>query len=315
MKIRKEVILGFVVVISFALLYWGINFLKGKDVFSQDRIFYAVYDDVGGLVATNPVFINGLNIGQIRSLSFADHNSASVIIAMNITDDIPIPANSVAHIFSSDIIGSKALEIQLGNAEELAMPGDTLISTSEESIKEAFNREFKPIKDKASELMSSIDTVISMLQDVFGESNQMNLASSVENIAKTFKNLESTTGAIDTLLDSEKNRFAAILFNLESITRNLNENEEVINEIFTNLNAVSDTLTRVDLASTFLSTKNTLDNFNSMIENVNSGQGTLGQLLNDDSLYIQLKNSSTDLDLLLQDIKANPKKYVKFSVF
>lgn len=315
MKIRKEIILGLIVIASFALLYWGINFLKGKDVFSNDRVFYAVYDEVGGLVATNPIFINGLYVGQIRSLSFVDHTTASVVIEIGITNDIPIPDNSIAHIFSSDILGTKALEIQLGDSKSFAQSGDTLISSSEQTIKEAVNRELKPIKNKAEELISSIDTVITMLQEVFGENNQQNLAKSVERISNTFRNLESTTGTIDTLLDSEKARFATIMYNLQSITDNLNENEQVINSIFANLSAVSDTLAKVELASTLETTKNALSDFSDVVTKINNGEGTLGQLIHNDSLYYQLEQSSKNLDLLLEDIRLNPKKYVKFSVF
>jgi len=203
----------------------------------------------------------------------------------------------------------------LGDAKEFAVSGDTLNSTSEESIKDAVSRELDPLKRKAEELISSIDTVITMLQGVFGESNQMNLARSVESIANTFKNLESTTGAIDTLLASEKARFANIVLNLQDITENLNNNEDVINEIFANFNAVSDSLAGLDFASTLITTRNTLDDFNLVIQKINNGEGTLGQLLHNDSLYIELQNSSRDLDLLIEDIRANPKKYVKFSVF
>lgn len=315
MKLSKEFKIGLIVAIALALLYWGINFLKGKNVFSNERVFTAIYHDVGGLEKTNPVTINGLNVGQVRSMNFTTDGSAKVSIEIVIKNNINIPKNSTAKIVSSDLLGSKAVEIKLGNSNDFAETGDTLISEIEMSIKDEVNRQLQPIKTKAEDLMSSIDTVLTMLQGLVSHDNRDNFAKSVRHIANSFENLESTTSTLDTLVTGQKHRIENILSNLESITSNLKDNKENLNNIITNFSAMSDSLAKVRFAETMLNVDRMMVEMASISEKINSGEGSLGMLVNDDSLYIELEKSSKELNLLLEDIRLNPKKYVRFSVF
>jgi len=315
LKLSKEFIIGLIVTAALALLYWGFNFLKGEDVFSNDRIFIAVYDDVAGLEKTNPITINGLNVGQVRNMNFTNDSEAKVIIELVLKNNIDIPIDSKAKIVSSDLLGSKAVEIKLGDESELAQSGDTLISEVEVSIKDEVNRQLKPIKTKAENLMSSIDTVLSMLQGLFSYDNTDNFAKSVEHIANSFENLESTTQTLDTLITGQKNKLEGIFSNIESITRNLKNNEDELNNIITNFSAVSDTLAKVRFAETMNNVDKTMAELAMVTEKINNGDGSLGLLVNNDSLYFELEKSSKDLNLLLEDIRLHPKKYLKFSVF
>jgi phospholipid/cholesterol/gamma-HCH transport system substrate-binding protein len=298
-----------------ALLYWGFNFLKGEDIFSNDRIFYAVYKDVAGLEKTNPVKINGLSVGRVRNMFFKDDNSSMVVIELILSNDIPIPANSTAKISSSDLLGSKAVEINLGNSELLAESGDTLLSEVEISIKEEVNRQIAPIRNKAENLMSSIDTVLTMLQGIFSTTNADNFAKSVMHIANSFENLENTTSSLDTLVSGQRNRIEHILGNIESITANLKNNEEQFNAIIANFGAISDSLAQIRFAQTMYNVDKTMKSLADISGKIDEGQGSLGMLVNNDTLYIELENTSRELKLLLEDIRTNPKKYVKFSVF
>ena len=315
MKLSKEFKIGLVVTISFALLYWGINFLKGNDVFSNERIFMAVYDDVAGLEKTNPVTINGLGVGQVRNMWFTDDGQAMVVIELILKNKIDIPANSTAKIISSDLLGSKAVEIRLGNSPELAQSGDTLISEVEVSIKDEVNRQLQPLKVKAENLMSSIDTVLTMLQSLFSSDNTDNFSKSVKSIANSFENLESTTGTLDTIISDQKTRMEEIFENIESITSNLRNNEDKLNNIIANFSAVSDSLAKVRFAQTMEKVDQTMLELSEISGKINRGEGSLGMLVNNDSLYIELEKTSKDLNLLLEDIRLNPKKYVRFSVF
>ena len=315
LKLSKEFKIGIVVTIAAALLYWGINFLKGKDVFSNERIFIAVYDDVAGLEKTNPVTINGLAVGQVRNMKFTEDGQARVVIELVLKNQIDIPRNSSAKIVSSDLLGSKAVEIRLGNSPELAQPGDTLVSEVEASIKDEVNRQLQPLKIKAESLMSSIDTVLTMLQSVFSSDNTDNFAKSVKSIANSFENLESTTGTLDTLITGQKNRMERIFENIESITLNLKNNEGELNNIIANFSSVSDTLAKVKFAQTMARVDKTMHELAQISQKINQGDGSLGMLINDDSLYIELEKTSRDLNLLLEDIRLNPKRYVRFSVF
>jgi len=314
-KISKEFIIGLIVTVTLALLYWGFNFLKGEDVFTNDRVFYAVYADVGGLTKANPVSINGLNVGQVRDMYFLDNQSSQVIIEMMLTNPIPIPKNSIAKIVSSDLLGSKGVEINLGNSIEMASPGDTLVPEVEISIKDEVNRTLQPLKTKAEDLMLSIDTVITMLQNLFNKSNRDNLSETLQHISNSFANLENATGRLDTLLYNQQSRLGRIMVNIESITSNLNDNQDEFNNIIANFSSLSDTLAKARVAETLLNTNQTMLEISVIMQKINSGQGSMGMLVNDDSLYIELEKSAKDLNLLLEDIRNNPKKYVKVSVF
>ncbi len=315
MKLSKEFKIGLIVTVALALLYWGFNFLKGEDIFSNDRVFYAVYKDVGGLERTNPVKINGLNVGRVRDMFFKSDGTPSVVIELVLSNQISIPANSSAKISSSDLLGSKEVEILLGDSDLLAESGDTLQSEVEMSIKEEVNRQIAPIKNKAENLMSSIDTVLTMLQGVFSSTNADNFSKSVLHIANSFENLENTTSSLDTLVSGQRSRIEHILGNIESISGNLKDNEDQFNAIIANFNAISDSISKIKFAETMYNVDNTMKNLAEISQKINQGDGSMGMLINNDTLYIELEKTSRELNLLLEDIRTNPKKYVRFSLF
>lgn len=315
MRIKKEFIIGAIVTISLALLYWGVNFLKGESIFSNERVFIAVYDDVAGLEKANPITINGLQVGQVRNMYFTTDGSANVVLELIIRNTVDIPANSTAKIISSDLLGSKAVELNLGNSQEFAQSGDTLISELEVSIKEEVNRQLRPLKTKAEDLMSQIDTVLTMLQGLVSDDNTDNFSKSVKHIANSFENLESTTSTLDTLMSGQKNRLENILANIESITYNLKQNEENINNIMANFSSLSDSLAKIEFAKTMANVDKAMKDMASISDKINRGEGSMGMLVNNDTLYMELEKSSRELNLLLEDIRLNPKKYVRFSVF
>jgi len=315
LKLSKEFKIGLIVIFSLALLYWGFNFLKGEDVFSKERIFIAVYKDVGGLDKANPVTINGLTVGHVRDMNFSRDGKANVVIELIVNNAISIPINSVAKIVSSDLLGSKTVEIILGTSKEYAVSGDTLTSEMEISIKEEVSRQLKPLKNKAEGLLVSIDTVISMLNGLFSKTNTENISRSVAHIAGSFENLENTTSTLDNLMTEEKSKIAGILENVESISLNLKDNEGKLNNIFTNLSDISDTLAKARLYETIQKVYLTMSELSDISKKINSGEGSLGMLINNDSLYVEVEKSSKELNLLLEDIRLNPKRYVKFSLF
>jgi phospholipid/cholesterol/gamma-HCH transport system substrate-binding protein len=203
----------------------------------------------------------------------------------------------------------------LGTSTEYAVSGDTLISEVEISIKEEVSRQLKPLKNKAEGLLVSIDTVITMLNSLFSKTNTDNISRSVAHIAGSFENLEKTTSTLDELMTEEKNRVERILINVESITQNLKNNEDKLNNIFANFSAISDTLAKARFYETIQEVYSTMNELSDISKKINTGEGSLGMLVNDDSLYVELEKSSRDLNLLLEDIRLNPKKYFKFSVF
>jgi len=315
LKLTREIKIGIIFVITIAASYWGVNFLKGKDIFSNVRKIYAVYPKVNGLMRSNPVTVNGLNVGKVSDISFSNDTSRFLVVELSISHDLPIPKNSIAQIYSSDLLGSKAVEILLGNSTEYVKKGDTLRSDSKATLEDEVNRQVLPLKLKAESLMGSFDTLISVLNEVMNEQTRDNMIKSFASIKNTISHLEVTTSSLDTIVNNQKGRMSEIIVNIESITHNIKNNNQQISSAIHNVSAMTDTLAAANLSKTIGTTQRALQNFEQITDKINKGKGTLGMLINNDSLYMQLEGSSRNLKLLLEDMKAHPSKYVHISVF
>lgn len=315
MKITREFKLGVLFVITLLLLGWGIQFLKGKNIFSNNREFHGIYDQIEGLLVANPVTVNGFEVGQVTDIAFTEDNTGRIIVTMEVQDNFTIPENTVARIYSSDIMGSKAVALNRGNSTANATPGDTLATDVEGGIKEAVNKQVAPIKNKAENLLSSIDTVVTVIQGIFNKKTREGLANSFESIEESLEYLNSTTYNIDTLVSTERERLAMIIGNLEAITRNIDSKQSEINNVINNLSAVSDTISNADISKTLRKANQSIDQITAITTKLNEGQGSAGKLLNNDSLYINLEAATHELNMLLLDMKLHPQRYVHFSVF
>lgn len=311
----REVKIGAVITIGVALLYWGINFLKGKSLFSHKRVFYVVYPQVNGLLEANPVYVSGVKIGQVENISFVNDASGNVLVTLLIFNQVDIPVNSVAKLYSSDIIGGKAIEIKLGNATSLLRNNDTLRSEIQASLQEEINIQILPVKKKAEELMMSFDSVLAVVKAIFNEQTRTNIAQSFESIKKTIMAIEHTSYNIDTLVTYQRSRISNIFANVESISANIRNNNQKFNNIITNFSSLSDTIARANVVKTINETNATLNELNGTLGKINRGEGSMGMLVNDDSLYNHLSSASNNLSMLLEDMRTNPKRYVHFSVF
>jgi len=314
-KISREFKIGLLFLVGLVLLFWGYNFLKGKNVFSQERVIYGVYPEIGGLKVANKVSINGLEVGMVKDIYFHEGRQGDIIVVLSINTDFPIATNSVARIFSADLMGTKEVGILLGNGHNLIDSGDTLSTEVEANLKDEVNRQMQPLKNKAEQLMGTIDSVFTVFQTIFNDKAADNLINSFASIEKTFYNLQHTTAKVDTLVDAEATRLALILDNIESITGNLDKNEQNITSILTNFSAISDTLAKANVAATFVNVNKTASELAAILEQINKGQGTVGAMLMNDTLYLNLEKSVAALNALLEDVKKRPKRYVKFSLF
>lgn len=312
---KREVRIALFFILGMVLVYWGINFLKGKDIFSTQTVLYAEYENITGLQVANPIMLNGFKIGQISEIKFIPGGKGKLLVKMLITEDIAIPTNSVARIISSDLLGSKAMQIILGNSSNPAKSGDYLKGEIETDLKEEVSMQILPLKNKAEELLSSFDSVLVILQLIFNENTRDNLNHSFESIKNTIASLEHASYNLDTLMSSQRFRLSTIFANVESITTNLKDNNDKIRQIFSNLNSISDSLARSNFKATINSANESLARFNDIMTKVDQGQGSLGMLINNDTLYYNLEKSSNDLDKLVEDIRLNPQRYLHFSIF
>ena len=314
MKLKREVKVGILVAASIAFLFWGLNFLKGNNFLSSGRTFYAVFNQVNGLTDANLVVVNGLKVGLVTKISFMDAKGR-ILVKMKIDTDVDIPNNSVAKIFNPDVIGSRVVEIKLGTNKSFAQDKDTLKSEEQLSILDEVSVQMLPFKVKAEKLMASIDTVITVVQYIFNESTRDNLMHSFESIKFTIQNLEHTTYNIDTLVSVQRNKLAQIISNVENITTIFKNNNSKLNNIIDNFSSISDSLSKVKFASTINKANQVLANFSDISDKINKGEGSLGMLINNDSLYVELNKSSKEMNLLLEDLRLNPNRYVHLSVF
>lgn len=316
MAIKKEAKTGIVVVIALGMLIYGLNFLKGISLFSSSKTIYAVYTDVAGLVPSNPVLVNGFHVGQVKTIEIAPDASGKIVITMLISDTrVKIPKNSVAKIVSADFLGSKAIQLVLGNGTTYVSSGDTLASNVETSLKDAVNQEVLPVKQKAEELMSSIDSTLAIIQGIFTKDVRNDLSESIISIRNSLKHFENTSANIDVLMNSEKDRITAILDNVEKISGALAKNSKQLGAAIDNISSITDTIAKSNLKSTINNADSALYYTSQLLRKINAGQGTLGQLAKDTALYNRLTFTSDQLGKLLQDMKAHPARYVHFSIF
>lgn len=314
-KFSNEIKIGIIVTSGLLMLIWGINYMKGIRFFSNQKKFYAVYNKIDGLVEANPVQINGMQVGQVREIKFLPDNSGKIIVTFYISGNLNVPKNSTAKIVSSDIMGSKAVELQLGEAKEYAEDGDTLFADLQLSITQEVNRQVAPIKAKAESLLASLDSVLSVIQGVFNPETRANLTKSFSNIEKALSALEHASFGMDTIVTAEKVRFREIMQNLESITRNIKNNNERISTAMKNMADISDTLAKAQLGETIRKTNAVMSQISGIVDKINHGEGSLGLLVTNDSLYDNLTAATKSLDELVKDLNQNPKRYVHFSVF
>ncbi len=312
-KVSNEVRTGIIVAAALGVAWWGISFLKGNDIFSNKKKLYVVYSDVGGLAPSNPVALNGMKIGSVKNIELMKDSAQSILVTLFVSNKVRIPKNSVAQIGTPDLLSSRTVTILKGNSTAMADDGDTLFADVEKSLKDAVNAEVGPIKEKAESILSSFDSVLTVVRTVFDENTKTNLKNSFESISNSLNSLQNVTASLDTEM-SRKGSLQTTLKNLASITSNIQNNNDKIKEILDNFAAISDTLAKAKLAQTLMNTQKTLQQTADLFSKINKGEGTLGQLANNDSLYRNLNSTAYDLDQLMKDFKEHPKRYVHFSL-
>ncbi|GMT45042.1 MAG: organic solvent ABC transporter substrate-binding protein [bacterium] len=315
MKKSNVIYIGATFVLAILIFVWGYNYLKGKDLFSKQRIFYSRYHKIDGLVTANPVLINGKQVGSVNKIYFTPDNSGDLMVVFLIKDKFPIPKNTVARIINATLLGAKSVDLKLGNSKVLAQSGDTLRGSVEVTLKNEVNSALAPMKARAESLLSNVDTLVRSISELFSKNAKGNLKRSITDIAGTLHNLNITTAELRDMVENNNVHVSRTLANLDSLTETLMESRGDLQVTIHNFKNISDTLSKVELAQTILQTKKSLVRINLLLKRINQGQGTIGSLMVNDSLYIELNKSALELNKLLKDIRENPRRYLKFSLF
>ena len=308
--------IGVVVTIAIALLVWGLNFLKGENILSTKQYFYAVYPKINGLVEGNPVQVNGFKVGQVGTVSFHADKSGRIVVKFILgKETIALPKGTTAKIISADLLGSKAVELMLAVSDDVHISGDTLDSDIQADLQESFNATIAPLKLKAEALISSMDSAVTIVQMILNEDARKNLGAGFESLKRSFDSFESASKNLDELISDNKGRISSIFANVNGIVSNLNSKSKELSNILDNFSQISDSLAGANIAATLQSANLALQNLSVILEKINNGEGTMGMLINNDSLYNNLAGASLALDSLLSDVKDHPKRYVHFSLF
>ncbi|HAZ02529.1 MAG TPA: MCE family protein [Marinilabiliales bacterium] len=313
MKNSTYIKIGLVATFSIVALIWGVNFLKGKGTFDTDDLYYVVYNRIDGLAVNNPVLINGFKVGQVRNIHFSSNKRGHLVVEIAVKKEYRFNKNAVARIFSSDLMGTKAIDLQMGNDTALHLPGDTLIPDFEGSIQEMVSIQMLPLKSKAENLMKEMEDAIEIVKFIFNEETQENITSSFKNIKATFSNLEKSSSNLDSIVVGGKGKFENILKNVESISSNLKNNNQQLTNLINNLENISDSLAKADIKKVMDKTFDVMVQLDTITHKINNGEGSLGLLINNDTLYTNLEDVSYNLNRLVEDLRMNPKKYVHFS--
>ncbi len=299
-KISKEIKIGILVVTSIVLLVWGTNYLKGSNLFDSSKTFYALYDKIGGLQEGSGVMVSGFKVGFVKKIQLLSEDNYKLLVVISINNDIKIPENSVLKIVNEDIMGTKGVALQLGNSKEFLAKGDTLATDMETSLKEEVNLQVLPLKNKAEELIGSIDSVVTVITSVLSKDARESLTKSLVSLDNTFTTMSQTMTKVNKIVDQNDERISSIIENLEA------NNDEITN-ILKNFSDLSDDIAKSNI-------KTTLASLNEISKKISDSEGSLGMFINDKDLYLNLEKSSKELETLIKDIKLNPKRYVGFSV-
>ncbi|MBS1743523.1 MAG: MCE family protein [Bacteroidetes bacterium] len=313
MKISNELKVGLIAVISITVLILGFNFLKGKTFFSHSTTLFAVYGNVQKLSPSNPVIINGLQVGSVYKIS-TDKDMRRLLVNMTITKDIHIPKNSIA-IIKPDLLSTPSIEIKLGDSNEYLNSNDTLATESSSGIFTDVLKRVDPVLYEVTKAVSSIDSILIKVNGIVDPNAKNNIGATLANLNKISAELLTSSASLNQLLNTQTGALAKTLNNASAVTGNLAASNDKITSVLSNLDKTTSNLSQLDLQKTLASLDATINELKNAMSKLDSTGGTAGLLLNDPTLYKNLASTANKLNLLIDDIRVNPKRYVSISVF
>ena len=298
MKLSYEIKTALLVMSGIFLFIVMINYLKSNDIFVSDRSFFAIYEDVEGVSTGTPVTISGFNVGSVQDISFFG-DDAKLLLKFRVENDFEFSSNSIAQIYETGLIGGKALAIIPVNGKNLAISGDTLQSDIAPGLTELVNDKLSPLQEKIESMVVSADSLLIAVNSVFDIETKQNLITSIENFSATIQSAKKSVDVLEEVLGNNENRLNSIIVNADQSLKN-----------FSNL---SENFDELDLIIENLSKSST--NINSITSEIKSGNGLVNKVVYDEVFVESLDQISSNINLLLEDLRVNPKRYVHFSLF
>lgn len=301
MKLSPEIKTAIMMIAVIGLFIFGYSYLKSNDVFSKDRSFYAVYNDVEGLAVGTPVTINGFQVGSVQKISFLN-NVGDLIIKFRVENKFQFNANSLANIYETGLIGGKAIAIVPSSQNApLAQSGDTLQSSISPGLTELVNDKLSPLQDKIEAMIVNADIVLQNINSILDEPTRANIQTSIDGFSSSMQELDQLGKSLNAIVSGQDGNLKNTMSELGVASKNLA--------------TITSDVANANLGTTLNELQTVTSSLSSILENIENGKGSAGKLLNDDALYTNLSEASNALNLLLEDMKQNPKRYVHFSIF
>ena len=314
MRVSNETKVGALTVIAVTLIIIGFNFLKGKTIFKSGNFIYAKYHDTKGLIVSNPVYVNGYQVGTVFEIENLNANLSDIIVAIKLNNNYQIPINSIATI-QENPLGTNSIYISLGNATIYLKNGDTVKTAPATSLLGDFMNTLSPLSDQFKKTIDELRKVLVNVNTVMDDQNKANFKELISNLTKTSDNLNKSMASIEQMLDQKGGSIAQTADNINGFTKNLAENNKKITNIINNLDSTSQAIKDANLNQTIKEIQSALAGINLTLQKLNTGNGTAAKIMNDPSVYTELKNTINSVNTLIDDIKVHPKRYINISVF
>jgi phospholipid/cholesterol/gamma-HCH transport system substrate-binding protein len=301
LRLSKEVKTGILAIGAILLLIFGYSFLEGTNLLDKNREFYVKYDNVEGLAQAAPVTINGLTVGKVQDITFAN-SKGGLIVKFTVEKDFDFSRNSVVRIYSSSLIGGKNLGIfPEYNINNIAQSGDTLRGDVEDGMLTAVTKALGPLEKKVNNTLATVDTLLLNVNAIVDEKTRQNLKEAIENLNNTLNSFSGVSENLNHILSNNTGKLDNTFTNLDKTASNLSQ--------------LTDSLAQLETGKLVTNLQSVVDKMDKIVSGIDNGEGSIGKLLKDDKLYENLEGASKQLEQLLQDVKLNPKRYVHISVF
>ena len=300
MKVSREIKTAVLVIISIILFIWGYSFLKGKNLFDNSNKLFVVYENVAGLATSAPVTLNGLTIGKVNSITI--NPDGKLLVELHITTDFPISKSSIAEIYDSGLVGGRQIAIKPNLLDKnYTVSGDYLQASSKLGLTDALAQQLEPLQAKIQELLENADVLFTNVNDILDTQTRQNLKNSIASLNTTLSEFSVASKNINELLVENKSKFNNTLKNVDKVTGNFA--------------TISDSLAKANLGQTVKNLEKTLAKADKIMAELEQGKGTMGKLIKDETMYTNFAKTSKELELLLQDVRLHPTRYVNVSLF
>lgn len=300
MKLTREIKTAVLVIASILLFIWGYRFLQGSDLLSSYKKLYVQYDNVEGLIPSSPVTLNGLTIGKVKAIDLKP--DGKLLVELQIKNDFPITKGSIAEIYSPSPIGGKQIAIIVNTKNSVPTESEEfLVSSVKPGMLDGIVGQIDPLKQKLEKLLDNANVVMLSVNQIFDAKTRENLQASLANLNETIAQFKIASTQVNSLLAANNSKISNTMTNVEKASGNFSK--------------LSDSLAQANIGQTVKALEKTIANVDKMMASLESGKGTMGKLIKDETLYNNFSKTSKELELLLQDVRLYPTRYVNISLF